>query len=87
MKCLSGNLCLKGIEMPQFKLNPYLKGNRSIVSPQVLAIKNSQALIGLVQNWGRNLTDKFYGEYLGYSAKQIYIGAPRSVELGVTFKF
>ena len=37
--------------------------------------------------WGRNLTDEFYGEYSGYSAKQIYIGAPRSVELGVTFKF
>ncbi|MFL0036118.1 TonB-dependent receptor [Acinetobacter baumannii] len=37
--------------------------------------------------WGRNLTDKFYGEYSGYSSKQIYIGAPRSVELGVTFKF
>lgn len=37
--------------------------------------------------WGRNLTDEFYGEYSGYSSKQIYIGAPRSVELGVTFKF
>ncbi|WP_288455481.1 TonB-dependent siderophore receptor [uncultured Acinetobacter sp.] len=37
--------------------------------------------------WGRNLTDQFFGEYSGYSSKQIYIGAPRSVELGVTFKF
>ena len=37
--------------------------------------------------WGRNLTDEFYGEYSGYSSKQIYIGAPRSIELGVTFKF
>lgn len=37
--------------------------------------------------WGRNLTDKFYGEYSGYSSKQVYIGAPRSIELGVTFKF
>ena len=54
--------------MPQFKLNPYLKGNHSI-------------------SLDRNLTDEFYGEYSGYSVKQIYIGAPRSVELGVTFKF
>ena len=68
MKCLSGNLCLKGIEMPEFKLSPYLKGNNSI-------------------SLDRNLTDEFYGEYSGYSVKQIYIGAPRSVELGVTFKF
>lgn len=36
---------------------------------------------------GRNLTNAFYGEYSGYSATQIYLGAPRSAELGVTFKF
>jgi len=30
---------------------------------------------------GRNLSDEFYGEWSGYSASQIYIGAPRSVEL------
>ncbi len=36
--------------------------------------------------WGRNLADKFYGKYSGYSSKQIYIGAPRNVELDVTFK-
>jgi len=36
---------------------------------------------------GRNLTNEFYGEYSGYSATQIYLGAPRSAELGVTFKF
>ncbi|MCO8166035.1 TonB-dependent siderophore receptor [Pseudomonas sp. 21LCFQ010] len=36
---------------------------------------------------GRNLTDRFYGEYSGYSATQIYIGAPRSAELSLAFKF
>lgn len=36
---------------------------------------------------GRNLTDRFYGEYSGYSSTQIYIGAPRSAELSLAFKF
>ena len=49
MKCSNGNLCLKGIEMPQFKLNPYLKGNHSIVSPQVTGLKHNHALIDLAQ--------------------------------------
>lgn len=36
---------------------------------------------------GRNLTDRFYGEYSGYSSTQIYIGAPRSADLSLSFKF
>jgi len=32
---------------------------------------------------GRNLTDAFYGEYSGYPATNVYIGAPRSVELAL----
>ena len=36
---------------------------------------------------GRNLTNAFYGEYSGYSSTQVFLGAPRSAELGVTFKF
>jgi iron complex outermembrane receptor protein len=36
---------------------------------------------------GRNLTDEFYGEWSGYSSSQIYIGAPRSVELAWTGAF
>jgi len=56
MKCLSGNLCLKGIEMPQFKLNPYLMGIGLL----------SHLIIYL---WRRNLTDEFYDEYSGYSSK------------------
>lgn len=35
--------------MPQFKLNPYLKGNHSIVSPQVTGLKHNHALIDLAQ--------------------------------------
>lgn len=36
---------------------------------------------------GRNLTDELYGEWSGYSATQIYLGAPRSVELAWTGEF
>lgn len=36
---------------------------------------------------GRNLTDAFYGEYSGYGATDIYIGAPRSVEVSAAVHF
>lgn len=36
---------------------------------------------------GRNLTDAFYGEYSGYGANDIYIGAPRSVEVSLATHF
>ncbi|MCY1671607.1 TonB-dependent receptor [Novosphingobium sp. SL115] len=36
---------------------------------------------------GRNLTDAFYGEYSGYPTTNIYIGAPRSVELSLSTRF
>lgn len=32
---------------------------------------------------GRNLTDRFYGEYSGYPTTNVYIGAPRSVEVAL----
>lgn len=32
----------------------------------------------------RNLADAFYAEWSGYSARQVYLGAPRSVELSYT---
>ncbi|MFT4054547.1 MAG: TonB-dependent receptor [Novosphingobium sp.] len=35
----------------------------------------------------RNLTDKFYVEYSGYSTTNVYIGAPRSVELALATHF
>lgn len=36
---------------------------------------------------GRNLTDAFYGEYSGYPSTNVYIGAPRSVELSLLTRF
>lgn len=36
---------------------------------------------------GRNLTDEFYADWSGYSATQIYIGEPRTLELGWTGRF
>jgi iron complex outermembrane receptor protein len=36
---------------------------------------------------GRNLTDEFYADWSGYSATQVYIGAPRSVDLTLTSHF
>ncbi|SEJ02482.1 iron complex outermembrane recepter protein [Sphingobium sp. AP50] len=36
---------------------------------------------------GRNLTDAFYGEYSGYNATDIYIGAPRSFEVSLATHF
>lgn len=36
---------------------------------------------------GRNLTNALYGEWSGYSATQIYLGAPRSVDLSWTGHF
>ncbi len=36
---------------------------------------------------GRNLTDAFYGEYSGYPSTNIYIGAPRGVDVTLTARF
>lgn len=36
---------------------------------------------------GRNLTDAFYGEYSGYNVTDVYIGAPRSVEVALAAHF
>jgi iron complex outermembrane receptor protein len=36
---------------------------------------------------GRNLTDKFYAEWSGYSSTQVYVGAPRSFDLTYALKF
>ena len=36
---------------------------------------------------GRNLTDAFYGEYSGYGSNDIYIGAPRSIEVSLASCF
>ncbi len=36
---------------------------------------------------GRNLTDAFYGEYSGYPATNVYIGAPRAFEVALAARF
>jgi iron complex outermembrane receptor protein len=36
---------------------------------------------------GRNLTNAFYGEYSGYPTTNIYVGAPRSMELALATHF
>lgn len=36
---------------------------------------------------GRNLTNALYGQWSGYSATQIYLGAPRSIDLSWTGNF
>jgi len=36
---------------------------------------------------GRNLANAFYGEYSGYPATNVYIGAPRSFELSLAARF
>jgi iron complex outermembrane receptor protein len=36
---------------------------------------------------GRNLTNAFYGEYSGYPTTNIYLGAPRSVEVSLLARF
>ena len=53
--------------MPQFKLNPYLKGNHSIVSPQVTGLKHNQALIDLVQRSVVALSICGFGLQLSYA--------------------
>jgi iron complex outermembrane receptor protein len=42
---------------------------------------------GTVTLRGRNLTNKFYAEWSGYSSKQVYVGAPRSFDLTYSVKF
>ena len=42
---------------------------------------------GTVTLRGRNLTNKLYAEWSGYSSTQVYLGAPRSVDLTYSVKF
>ncbi|MFV1944082.1 TonB-dependent siderophore receptor [Pseudomonas luteola] len=60
----------------------FVEGHTTLDASIAYAFKNATVTLR-----GRNLTNEFYGEYSGYSATQIYLGAPRSAELGVTFKF
>lgn len=42
---------------------------------------------GTVTLRGRNLTNRLYAEWSGYSSTQVYVGAPRSVDLTYSVKF
>lgn len=42
---------------------------------------------GSVTVRGRNLANRFYGYWSGYSATQVYVGAPRSVDLTLSSRF
>jgi iron complex outermembrane receptor protein len=43
--------------------------------------------IGTLKVQGRNMTNEFYANWSGYSATQVYIGAPRSVDVTWTTAF
>lgn len=42
---------------------------------------------GVITLRGRNLTNKLYAEWSGYSSTQVYVGAPRSFDLTYSVKF
>lgn len=42
---------------------------------------------GVLTLRGRNLTNRFYAEWSGYSSTQVYVGAPRSFDLTYSLKF
>ncbi|SPL69717.1 TonB-dependent receptor [Acinetobacter stercoris] len=60
----------------------FVKGHATLDASISYALKNMTFTL-----WGRNLSNEYYGEYSGYSPTQIFIGAPRSVELAMTFKY
>lgn len=63
--------------------NQYRVADRTLLDAWI-----SYPLVGGVLTLrGRNLTDEFYADWSGYSATQVYIGAPRTVELGWTGSF
>lgn len=42
---------------------------------------------GTLRLRGRNLTNEYYAEWSGYSSTQVYLGAPRSVDLSYSVKW
>ena len=63
--------------------NEYLVDERSLLDAWV----SYPVASGTLTLRGRNLTDEFYADWSGYSATQVYVGAPRTVELGWTGRF
>ena len=63
--------------------NEYLVDERTLLDAWV----SYPVASGTLTLRGRNLTDEFYADWSGYSATQVYVGAPRTVELGWTGRF
>ncbi len=63
--------------------NEYLVDERTLLDAWV----SYPVASGTLTLRGRNLTDEFYADWSGYSATQVYVGAPRTVELGWAGRF
>ena len=63
--------------------NTYRVAARTVVDAQV----SWRAPFGRLTLRGRNLFDALYADWSGYGATQVYLGAPRSVDLTLTRSF
>lgn len=63
--------------------NTYRVAARTVVDAQV----SWRAPFGQLTLRGRNLFDELYADWSGYGATQVYLGAPRSVDLTLTRNF
>jgi iron complex outermembrane receptor protein len=64
--------------------NTYFVRGRTTIDASISYRVSTAASLSLR---GRNLTDAFYGEYSGYPTTNVYIGAPRSVEIALSTHF
>ncbi|PTQ64669.1 iron complex outermembrane receptor protein [Sphingomonas sp. PP-CE-3G-477] len=64
--------------------NTYFVRGHTVVEASVSYQVAPQASVSVR---GRNLTNAFYGEYSGYPTTNVYIGAPRSVEIALSTHF
>ncbi|MBE8718513.1 TonB-dependent receptor [Cellvibrio polysaccharolyticus] len=63
--------------------NTYRVDGHTLLDAQI----SWQTAYGLLTLRGRNLTDELYADWSGYGATQLYLGAPRSVDLTMSHKF
>lgn len=63
--------------------NNYRVDGHTLLDAQV----SWQTPYGLLTLRGRNLTDELYADWSGYGPTQLYLGAPRSVDLTLSHKF
>lgn len=64
--------------------NTYIVRGHTVVEASLSYRVSPQASVSVR---GRNLTNAFYGEYSGYPITNVYIGAPRSVEIALSTHF